>query len=90
MANIEHSWCPRCGVLDGPLDAENCNLCLSEDGVPEAVEYVVYAVEHRAAVDLLREIAEMAGAKANGADARAMAKRAREFMASLDRAGGQS
>jgi hypothetical protein len=41
------------------------------------------------AVDLLREIGAMAGAKANGADARAMAKRAREFVASLDHLGGQ-
>jgi hypothetical protein len=41
------------------------------------------------AVNLLREIGAMAGARANGADARAMAKRAREFVTSLDQPGGQ-
>jgi hypothetical protein len=45
--------------------------------------------DRRGAVDLLREIGAMAGAKANGADARAMAKRAREFVTSLDHLGGQ-
>lgn len=51
--------------------------------------YVLEAQQPEGAVSLLREIGAMAGAKANGADARAMAKRAREFVASLDHPGGQ-
>jgi hypothetical protein len=64
------------------------DLYREDIGVGEVVEYVP-ADQLRGAVDLLREIGAMAGAKANGADARAMAKRAREFVASLDQPGGQ-
>lgn len=45
--------------------------------------------QHQGAVDLLRKIGEMAGAKANGTDARAMAAKARAFVAALDHPGGQ-
>lgn len=55
----EHPWCPRCGVIDGPLVDGNCDVCLSEDGVTEAVEFVVWAIDHRGAVEArTREIAD--------------------------------
>jgi hypothetical protein len=73
-------------IVDPEEGVSICHRCAYEMTAGE-LQSVRQQLE--GAVDLLREIGAMAGAKANGADARAMAKRAREFVASLDQPGGR-
>ena len=91
MGNIEHSEPRKWTLYRSEAAVEYTPNCIAGPGVRagEEIEVVDAASYYRGAVDLLREIGAMAGAKANGSDARAMAKRAREFVASLDRPGGR-
>jgi hypothetical protein len=92
LANIERRWhvSGRDGFGDPPdvdyWTEDEMQARTARDAGHRVDEYVL-AAQLAGAVDLLREIGAMAGAKANGADARAMAKRAREFVASLDQSG---
>lgn len=57
----EHSWCPRCGVLDGPVFDGLCDVCLTEDRKEEDVEYFARTADHAGAVDALRTVMDRLG-----------------------------
>lgn len=87
MTVIERWLCPEHGEVRGQREAimgrvPGCEVCERE-----LVGHVP-ASQLRGAVDLLREIGVMAGARANGADAKAMARRAREWLEAHDHFGG--
>lgn len=83
-SDCEHGYRAAGGTFD-------CPACMADRDAAEYWQGVAMAADEqlRGAVDLLRGIGAMVGARANGADAKAMAAKARAFVASLDHPGGQ-
>jgi hypothetical protein len=87
--DIEHSFCPGCGAIDGAAVGNFCDYCTVAHGSgPELIPFV-HAADHRRAISLLGETATELRAAADLVDGSNLAWDLRTLADRLDAERGQ-
>lgn len=82
-----HWVCPGCGVADGPISENVCDVCAEQFEERREVERLVPADQLREAVEVLRQIAthDVRATEGGVLDGYAMQDQARAYLRSIRR-----